>query len=78
VRAAQIVRLGEPPEIVDLDDVAGIQIEAVALNPLDIAVDSGIFYGGHPELPYIPGCEATGRREDGTLVYLFGGGHGSA
>jgi NADPH2:quinone reductase len=72
MRAAQIVELGSPPEIVELPDVDGLRVEAVALNPLDIAVGSGVFYGGHPDLPYVPGSEAVARRDDGTLVYLFG------
>jgi NADPH2:quinone reductase len=78
MRAAVISALKDPPEVVELDDVDGIRIEAVALNPLDIAVGSGVFYGGHPPLPYVPGCEAAGRLEDGTLAYLFGEGRGSA
>jgi NADPH2:quinone reductase len=78
MRAAQIVELGSPPRLAELPDAAGIRIEAVALNPLDVAVGSGVFYGGHPPLPYVPGCEAAGRLEDGTLVYLFGEGHGVA
>jgi NADPH:quinone reductase len=78
MRAALIAELGSPPRPGELPDVpAGIQIEAVALNPLDIAVGGGRFYGGHPELPYPPGCEAAGRMEDGTPVYLFGAGRGS-
>jgi NADPH2:quinone reductase len=76
VRGAQITTLGSPPEIVDLDDIEGVRIEAVALNPLDITVGSGRFYGGHPPLPYVPGCEAVGRSEHGALVYLFGDGRG--
>jgi NADPH:quinone reductase len=76
MRAAQIAALKEPPRVVELDDVDGVRVEAVALNPLDIAVGSGIFYGGHPPLPYVPGCEAAGRTEDGALVYLFGDGRG--
>jgi NADPH2:quinone reductase len=76
VRAAQVVALGQPPEVVELDDVDGVRIEAVALNPLDISVGSGTFYGGHPPLPYVPGAEAVARMEDGALVYLFGGLHG--
>jgi len=76
VRSAQITTLGSPPEIVELDDIEGVRIEAVALNPLDITVGSGRFYGGHPPLPYIPGCEAVGRTKDGALVYLFGDGRG--
>jgi NADPH:quinone reductase len=78
VRAAQVVELGSPPEPAELPDVDGVRIEAVALNPLDIAVGSGVFYGGHPPLPYVPGCEAAGRLEDGTLAYLFGEGRGAA
>jgi NADPH:quinone reductase-like Zn-dependent oxidoreductase len=54
----------------------GISIEAVALNPLDLAVGNGMFYGGHPPCPYEPGCEAVGRTDDGALVYLFGEGRG--
>jgi NADPH:quinone reductase-like Zn-dependent oxidoreductase len=78
MRAARITDLGKPPQVVDLDDVDGTRIEAVALNPLDIAVGSGVFYGGHPPLPYVPGCEAAGRLEDGTVAYLFGEARGVA
>jgi NADPH:quinone reductase len=78
VRAAQIGELKQPPRAVDVDDVDGLEILAVSLNPLDLAVGSGVFYGGHPPLPYVPGCEAVGRRGDGTLVYVFGEGRGVA
>jgi NADPH:quinone reductase len=78
MRGAVITALSSPPEVADLDDVDGIRVEAVALNPLDVNVGSGRFYGGHPPLPYVPGCEAVGRREDGTAVYLFGEGRGVA
>jgi NADPH:quinone reductase len=76
MRAAQIGDLKAAPRAVDVDDVDGLEILAVALNPLDLAVGSGVFYGGHPPLPYVPGCEAVGRRSDGNLVYLFGEGRG--
>jgi len=76
VRAVQIAELKEPPRPVGVADVDGLEILAVALNPLDLAVGSGVFYGGHPPLPYVPGCEAVGRRPDGSLVYLFGEGRG--
>jgi NADPH:quinone reductase-like Zn-dependent oxidoreductase len=59
-----------------VDDVDGLEILAVSLTPLDLAVGNGVFYGGHPPLPYVPGCEAVGRRGDGRLVYLFGEGRG--
>ena len=72
MRAAQIVQLSEAPRPVDVDDADGLEILAVALNPLDLSVANGRFYGGHPPLPYVPGCEGVGRRADGTLAYLFG------
>jgi NADPH:quinone reductase-like Zn-dependent oxidoreductase len=76
VRAAQIGELKAAPRPVDVDDVDGLEVLAVALNPLDLTVGGGVFYGGHPPLPYVPGCEAVGRRDDGRLVYLFGEGRG--
>lgn len=78
MRAAQIVELKSPPRAAELDDVAGVEILAVALNPLDLSVADGLFYGGHPPLPYVPGCEAVARADDGGLVYLAGEGRGTA
>lgn len=79
MRAALIAELGSPPRPAELPDArAGVEVVAVALNPLDISVGNGRFYGGHPPLPYPPGCEAAGRTEDGGLVYLFGDGRGIA
>jgi NADPH:quinone reductase-like Zn-dependent oxidoreductase len=78
MRAAHLVELKEAPRPVEVGDAAGLRIEAVALNPLDLAVGNGVFYGGHPPLPYVPGCEAAARTEDGALVYLFGEGRGVA
>lgn len=75
MRAAQISELGQPPEIVDIEGEGPIEIVAVSLNPLDLAIAAGRFYGGHPPLPYVPGCEAVGRL-DGALLYLFGEGFG--
>jgi NADPH:quinone reductase-like Zn-dependent oxidoreductase len=81
VRAARIRELGRPPEPEDVDAPspseggALVEVEAVALNPLDFAVGNGRFYGGHPPLPYVPGCEAVGRL-DGGRVYVSGGGLG--
>ena len=37
-----------------------VEVLAVALNPLDLAVAAGRFYGGHPPFPYVPGLR--GRR----------------
>ncbi len=76
MRAAQVAELGSPPDVVDATGAGAIEIAAVALNPLDLAVAAGRFYGGHPPLPYVPGCEAVGRL-DGRRVYLFGDGFGT-
>jgi len=76
VRAAQVVELGAPPVQVELRDGGSTRILAVALNPLDLAVAAGRFYGGHPPLPYVPGCEAVGIRT-GERVYLNGAGFGT-
>jgi NADPH2:quinone reductase len=76
VRGARVRELGRAPELVEVEGDGPIEILAVALNPLDLAVAAGRFYGGHPPLPYVPGCEAIGRR-DGQRVYLFGEGRGT-
>ena len=77
MKAAQITELGSPPVVGEIDDPAGanLEVEAVSLNPLDVAVGAGRFYGGHPPLPYVPGCEAVGRA-GGRRVYAFGDGRG--
>jgi NADPH2:quinone reductase len=79
VRAAVISGLGQPPELADRSEPSGeaiYEISAVSLNPLDINVCAGRFFGGHPELPYVPGCEGVGRAPDGSRVYLFSDGLG--
>lgn len=79
MRAALVRALGSPPEIAEANEPQGESIEVLAapLNPLDLAVSRGILAAGHPELPYVPGCEAVGRTADGRLVWIFGGGLGT-
>ena len=56
---------------------------AVALNPIDRAVASGVFYGGHPPHPYVLGSEVVGEviSSDtwpiGAVVWACGGGLGT-
>ena len=76
MRAAQVVDLGSPPVAAEIAGDGPLEVAAVALNPVDLAVAAGRFYGGHPPLPYVPGCEAVGRR-DGARVYVFGDGRGT-
>jgi NADPH2:quinone reductase len=80
VRAALIRELGRPPEVADAAEPDGdviVEVLAAPVNPLDIAVASGRLPAGHPPLPYVPGCEAVGRRRDSDeLVWVLGGGLG--
>lgn len=78
VRAALITEVGGLPVVGDAPAPDGPAIDVVAapINPIDVAVSRGILATGHPELPYVPGCEAVGRTTDGRLVWVFGGSLG--
>jgi NADPH:quinone reductase len=83
VRAALIREIGELPDVGEVPEPSSdgarmvVEVVAAALNPVDVAVGSGRFYGGHPELPYIPGSEAVCRaRETGELVWVARDGLG--
>jgi NADPH:quinone reductase len=76
----EIGRLPEPNDVPERDTAAGeelVEVLAVPLNPIDINVAAGRFYGGHPEPPFVPGCEGVGRIVgSGELVWMHGGGLG--
>jgi NADPH:quinone reductase len=83
MRAALLTELGRPPEPTDVDAPEPgegevlVEVLATPLNPIDIAVGAGRFYGGHPELPYVPGNECVGRVSGtGELVWAYGAGLG--
>jgi NADPH2:quinone reductase len=88
MRAAVVSEIGQLPELSERPDPGTrdgetlIEVLAVPLNPIDVAIAAGRFYGGQPDTPYVPGCEAVGRvRESGTLdagttVWAYGGGLG--
>jgi NADPH2:quinone reductase len=76
-----ISELGGLPEPADRPEPSGeaiYEVSAVSLNPIDVNVGAGRYFGGHPAFPYVPGCEGVGRTPDGTRVYLFGDGLGVA
>jgi NADPH:quinone reductase len=84
VRAAIVSKLGQPPEVGERPEPAAgdgtvvLEVIAAALNPIDVAVASGRYFGGHPSVPYVAGSEAVGRvRETGELVWTFGDGLGT-
>jgi NADPH2:quinone reductase len=88
VRGALIRELGQPPALAELpepeqdDERALVEVAAVPLNPVDISIGAGRFYGGRPELPFVPGTEAVGRilaapsLGEGIRVYFGGDGLG--
>lgn len=47
-----------------------VEVELAGLNPVDIAIASGTFDAGAPELPYTPGLEGIGRTPDGRRVWF--------
>ena len=78
MKAALIREVGAAPEPGDADEPSGETIEVLAapINPIDLAVSRGVLATGHPELPYVPGCEGVGRTRDGKVVWIFGGSLG--
>ena len=78
MRAALVREVGAFAEVGDVAEPAAETIEVLAapINPIDLAVSRGILATGHPELPYVPGCEAVGRTADGRLVWISGGSLG--
>lgn len=81
ISAARIAAAGGPPERAALEVPPGegeleVEVSAFALNPIDVNVASGRFYGGTPPLPYVAGVEAVGRDAAGRRLYLNGPGIG--
>lgn len=85
MRAALVPEIGRPPEPGEAPEPtrekgeALVEVLAVPLNPIDVNVAAGRFYGGSPPTPYVAGSEAVGvvRESDshtpGTLVWAHAG-----
>jgi len=84
VRVAELAALGDEPRVSTRPAPLAnpgeevVDVLAVALNPVDIAIASGRFYGGHPPLPYVPGHEAVVAFADGSRAFHWGAGRGIA
>jgi len=70
MRAAVIERFGEPPVVRERDEPKAesanvIEVTAAPLNPVDLSIATGKFYGGTPPLPYVPGGEGIGHPMSG-------------
>jgi NADPH2:quinone reductase len=78
VRAAILRNYGEPPHPGEFEDPepgggeAIVDVLAAGLNPVDLSIASGSFYGGSPPLPSVVGREGVGRGADGKLAYFDG------
>jgi NADPH2:quinone reductase len=82
VKAALVEQVGEPPVVGEISEPqpgpgqALVQVTAAALNPVDISISKGLFYGGTPDVPYVMGREGVGRvvqgekLEPGTQIWF--------
>jgi len=88
VKAALINEIGGTPELAEIgapepdSSRVLVEVHAVPLNPIDIALASGKHYLGPPKTPYVPGSEAVGALVEaeshaaGTRVYISDDGLG--
>jgi NADPH2:quinone reductase len=76
MRAARLHEIGATPQVDEIDAPSGqtVAVSAAGLNPVDISIGNGRFYGGTPETPYVIGSEAIGTTSDGTRVWFRGSG----
>lgn len=75
MRAARLHEIGGTPRVDELDPPVGpglVRVSASALNPVDVSIGGGRFYGGTPALPYVIGSEGVGTGEDGRRVWFRG------
>jgi NADPH:quinone reductase-like Zn-dependent oxidoreductase len=75
MKAARLHELGGVPQIDEVDPPDGpdvVRVSAVALNPIDISIANGRFYGGTPPLPYVIGSEAVATTADGRRLWVRG------
>ena len=76
MKAAILRQHGASPEVGDFDEPekgdgqAVVEVLAASLNPVDIAMASGTFYGGATPLGSVVGKEGIGRTEGGERVYF--------
>jgi NADPH:quinone reductase-like Zn-dependent oxidoreductase len=73
MRAARLHEIGGTPRIDEIDAPDGgniLEVTMSSLNPLDIAIGTGRFYGGSPDPPYVIGSEAVGGGGDGRRFWV--------
>lgn len=74
MRAAVIEAVGESPAVREVPEPerregqALIEVTAAPLNPIDLAIGSGGFYAGSPDVPYVAGKEGVGTVVEGETI----------
>ncbi len=74
MRAARLHQLGGTPRVDEIDEpLSGelLDVLVAGLNPVDITIGNGRFYGGVPETPYVVGSEAVVRTADGRRLWYY-------
>jgi NADPH:quinone reductase len=72
--AAVLERRGDPPVLRDVeppqrrDGQALVRVSAAGINPIDISIGNGRFYGPLPDTPYVPGREGVGTVLEGARL----------
>lgn len=75
MRAAVVVRPGQPPSLADRGEPSAapgevvVDVLAAPVTPLDLLCASGTSYFGVPETPYVPGVQGVGT-VDGRPVWF--------
>ncbi|MFD4676053.1 zinc-binding alcohol dehydrogenase family protein [Lentzea sp. NPDC058450] len=75
MRAAVVVRPGQPPSLADRGEPSAgpgqvvVDVLAAPVTPLDLLCASGTSYFGVPETPYVPGVQGIGT-VDGRAVWF--------
>src|SRR3954452_15253483 len=71
MKAALVEQIGSAPVVGEVGEPerspgqALVEVTAAAINPVDITMSTGRFYGGSPDPPYVMGREAVGRVVEG-------------
>lgn len=74
MRAVRVHAIGETPVVDEVDAPAegALRVSAAGLNPVDVSIATGRFYGGSPPTPYVIGGEAVASTAEGGRVWLRG------
>ncbi len=75
MRAVRIHELGALPVVDEIDPPEGdgaLRVRTAGLNPVDISIGAGRFYGGRPETPFVVGSEAIAEGGNGARLWLRG------